>query len=123
LVATERQSGSLRQGEHAGANLGLDLESVILDLEEIVVGAEHVAIRHRGLVGTLVVVLEQIGGDLALRAGGQRDQAFGVAREDLVIDPRLVVEALEERRATRASSGCGSRPRPWPAAPDGAPCP
>ncbi len=33
--------------------------------------------------------------DVAAQAGGERDQAFGVAREQVLIDARLVVEAFE----------------------------
>ena len=92
----QRDPGALRQRAHALADLILDLEAVVLDLEVEVPGPEHLAVEHRGAERAVGVVVDEIARHLTLGAGRQRDQALGVRREQLVVDARLVVEALEE---------------------------
>ena len=71
------------------------LEAVVLHFEEEVVLAEHVRVFVGEAAGVVVLVGQEGFVDVAAQAGRQRDQAFGVAREQVLIDARLVVEAVE----------------------------
>ena len=71
------------------------LDPVPLDLEEVVIGTEDVAVGGHRLPGSLGVQGGDLGGDLAGQAAAQRDQALGMPSEHLLVHPGLVVEALE----------------------------
>ncbi len=68
---------------------------MVLELEEEVALPEDVAVLAGQPAGRLPVVdLERLG-DLSTEAGREADQAFRVARQELPVDPRLVVVAVE----------------------------
>ena len=75
----------------------LRLEAVIVQLEEEIFRAEDVAISRRA--GPRFVELIGLDGhvDLALEAGAHPDQTLAVRGEQLLVDPRLVMHALEMR--------------------------
>ena len=57
--------------------------------------AEDVAVVVRQALGVVVAVRQQRFVDVAAQAGGQGDQALGVPGEKVLVDARLVVEAVE----------------------------
>ncbi len=68
---------------------------MVLHFEEEVLLAEHVRVLVGEAAGFVVAVRQQGFVDVAAEAGGHRDQALGVAGEEVLIDARLVVEAVE----------------------------
>ena len=86
--------GDLAQGV---VGLGLLRDAVVLDLQEEVARAEDVEVVPDLLVRVLDPVLDDPLVDLPLEAGGEADQALGVLGQEVVVDPGLVVEALEVR--------------------------
>ena len=92
----QRDPGPRGERPHALADLVLDVDPVVHDLEEVVLRAEHLAVAQRRARRALVVVREQVGGHLALGAGREREQPLCVLRQELVVHAGLVVEALEE---------------------------
>ena len=95
----ERQAGATRDLDQTGAHRVLLGDAVVLELEEVVVRTEDLGMfaSHR-LGGGHVTAKDRLG-QLATEARGQADQALGVLREQLAIDARLVVVALEVRGA------------------------
>ena len=99
----------------------LDLEPVLHQLAEEVARPEDVAIVGGGLEGAVVLADLQPAVHLAARAAGRRDEALGVALEQLVVEagvlpvlpfeagaarePEEVVQALG-RLARAGSCGC-----------------
>ncbi len=57
-------------------------------------GAEDVAVRGGRVDRLLLLLGADAGRDLALQAAAQADQPLRVLREQLLVDARLVVEAL-----------------------------
>ena len=57
--------------------------------------AEDVRVGVGGAAGFVVAVGQQNFRDVAAQAGGHADQAFGVLREQVLVDAGLVVEAFE----------------------------
>ena len=70
------------------------VDALILHLEEEVPGAEDVAIRGGGLDRLLLLLAADAGGDLSLEAAAQADQPGRMLRQQVLVDARLVVEAL-----------------------------
>ena len=94
----ERQAGLRREAQELLVEPALLGEAVVLELQEEAVLAEDVAVLAGDLARLLPVVhLERLG-DLAAKAGRQPDQALAVPGEVLVVDPRLVVVAVDVRR-------------------------
>ena len=73
-------------------------DAVIHQLDEEVLLAENPRIPLCGELRGLVVSPQQVLGHLALQAGAHRDQASGVSLQQLEVDARAVVEALDESR-------------------------
>ncbi len=71
------------------------VEAVVLEFEEEIVFAEEVRVFVGEAAGFVVAVGEEGFVDVAAKAGRERDQAFGVAAEQVLIDAGLVVEAFE----------------------------
>jgi len=71
------------------------LDSVPLDLQEVVLGAEDVTVGRDRLPGSLGVQAGDLGGHLTGQAAAQGDEAPGMAGEHLLVDPGLVIEALQ----------------------------
>jgi hypothetical protein len=72
----------------------LFLDSLELHLEEEIPGAEDVAVLRRRVQRLVLLFGADAAGDLTLEAAAQPDQSRGVLREEGLVDPRLVVEAL-----------------------------
>ena len=96
----ERKPGLLREGDQLRVDLVLLGEPGVLDLDVRRVAAEdlHEAVEIAGRV--LRAALRERARDAAREAAGERDDALRVALEELPVDARLVVVALEvaERR-------------------------
>ena len=91
----EREAGLRRQAQELLVEAGLLGDAVVLQLQEEVALPEDVAVLAGQAAGRLPVVdLERLR-DLAAEAGGEADEALGVAGEVLAVDPRLVVVAVE----------------------------
>lgn len=67
---------------------------VIHQLDEEVVGAEDVEIFVQRLFGPLLVALQIVLRNFAADAGARADQPLAVLSEQLLVDPRLVMEAV-----------------------------
>ena len=70
------------------------VDALVLHLEEEVLAAEDVAIGGRRRDRLLLLLGADAGGDFPLEAAAQADQPLRVLREQLLVDARLVVEAL-----------------------------
>src|SRR5690606_8661855 len=86
----------------------LDGVAVVHDLEEVVVGAEDVAVVARGLVGRFGLAEAQPGLDLAGGAAGGGDDALGVLGDEFAVHAGLVVVALEGGLAGEAEEVAGA---------------
>ncbi len=96
----ERQAGPLRDLGELRVDLGLDLETGVLDLDVRRVRSEDLAEPPElHLRFGRVAVLERLA-DPPREAAGERDEAGRVRAQELPVDARLVVVALEiaERR-------------------------
>ena len=91
----QRDAGVGSQAMHQRHDFGVGLQAVILQFEEEILGAEQVGVFVGDAARVFVAVLQQGFVDVAAQARGERDQALGVAREQVLIDARLVVEAVE----------------------------
>ena len=76
----------------------LDRHPVVLDLDVEVLLAEDLLIPGAEPLGLGRLAVEDVVGELRRGAARQADQPLGVPLEDLLVDPGLVVEALEERQ-------------------------
>ena len=72
---------------------------MVLQLEQVVVGAQDLHMLPGDRVGCAHVAAQDGLGQLAADAGAQTDQALAVLGEQLLVDPRLVVVPLELRAA------------------------
>ncbi len=90
----ERHAQIFRDREQSVVDDALLVDALILHFEKEVAGAEDVAIRCRRGNGLLRLFRSNLAGDLALEAAAEADQAFGVLREQLLVDARLVIEAF-----------------------------
>ena len=72
----------------------LIVDALILHLEEEVVRPEDVAIGGRRVQRLLLLLGTNAGGHLPFQAAAQADQPRRMLREQLLVDPRLVVEPL-----------------------------
>ena len=95
----QRQAGAPRDLDQAGAHRLLLGDAVVLQLEEVAVGSEDLGMLARHRLGGRHVAAEDRLGQLATEARGEADQALGVLGEQLAVDARLVVVALEMRCA------------------------
>ncbi len=71
------------------------LQALVLNLEKEIVLAEDVAVGRGGISRRVVVLFHQALGDFAFQAARESDQSFGVFREKLLADARLVVETAQ----------------------------
>ena len=74
----------------------LDVEAVVLNFDEEVIPSEHVRVPA-GEPGRLVhLVFQDQRAELARRAAAQADDPLVVLLQQLLVDPRAIVEAFEE---------------------------
>ena len=74
----------------------IDVQALVLHLEEEIVLAENVPELMRVGARLIVTAFDQRFRHRAAQAGGERDQAAAVLRQQVVVDARLVVEAFEK---------------------------
>ncbi len=72
-------------------------QAVGLDLEEEVAGLEDVLVLERRLAGVVHVPAEARAGDFTAQARGEREEALAVLGQELLVDARVVVEAVHVR--------------------------
>ena len=77
--------------------VALDLQAVVLDLDEEVPLAEGPGVPHGQVLGLVHAVVQQQLREFRANAARQADQPLAVLCEDLLVDPGLVVIALEIR--------------------------
>ena len=87
-------SGQVELARHAVA---LDLQAVVLDLDEEVPLAEGLVVPHGQVLGLGHAIVQQQLREFGADASRQADQPLAVLCEDLLVDPGLVVVALEIR--------------------------
>ena len=92
-----RDPGPARQLDQLRVQPRLLGHAVVLDLDEEVVVAQDGPIRIGRLRRRLLVALRQAPQDLAAQAGRCADQPLAVLRQQLLVDARLVVVAVEVR--------------------------
>src|SRR5690606_33861846 len=79
---------------YLAVELVLPLRVVRLHLQVVAV-AEHLRVPRRRLLRLLATSGHQVSRNLARHAGRRHDHALGILLQDLAVDPRPVVEALE----------------------------
>ena len=77
--------------------LPLRLETVIVQLEEKIFSTENVAIDRGAGPGFVELIGLDGHVDLALQAGTHSDESLAVRREQILVDPRLVMHPFEMR--------------------------
>ena len=81
--------------DEAGVGLALLRQAVVLDLEEEVLTAEDLEVFAHERVSALHIVLQDGARDLAGNAGREADDALVVLAQEVLVDARLVVHALD----------------------------
>jgi hypothetical protein len=89
-------AGLARQTDDFGVDALFDFEPLVLNFEEEIVLSENVAQAVRCFASLVRFLVNQIFGDCAAQARRQCDQASAVFRQQVVVDPRLVIETFEE---------------------------
>ena len=92
--AHQRQIQIPRDRRNPAVDEPLLLDAVPLHLEEEIVRAQDVAVRRRRFHGLARLRVREPFGHFAFQAAAQADEPFGMPREQLLVDPRLVVEAV-----------------------------
>ena len=92
--ADERQIEVAGHRQEAGVHDPLLVDALVLHLEEEVAGTEDVPIGGRRLARPLRLLGAEARRHLALQAAAQADEPLRVPGQQLLVDPRLVVEAL-----------------------------
>jgi hypothetical protein len=91
-----RQAHPPRDVERPLGAFALDADAVVLDLDEEVLLAEDLLVPGTEPLGLGCLAVQDVVRKLGRGASREADQPLGVALEDFLVDPRLVVEALEE---------------------------
>ena len=99
----EREARVLRQAQQLGIEGALLGQAVILELEEEVVATKDVGVLTSDTPSRFGVVDLECAGDLAAQAGRQADEALAVACQQLTVQARLVVVAVQVRRGDDAT--------------------
>ncbi len=85
-----RKADKLRQ------NGSVFFQAVVLQLNIIVALAEQIVIVKSNLLGALIVPCQNRLRDLTGKAGGKADQAFVVLLQQVMVNARLGIKALQE---------------------------
>ncbi len=91
----EREAGFAGKAHEFGCQALILLQVVVLHFEEEILGAEDVAILVRHAPRIVVLVGKQSLRNVAAQAGRHADQALGMRGQQVGIDARLIVEALQ----------------------------
>ena len=92
--ADQRQPEVGGDRRQAAVDHQLVVDALVLHLQEESVRAQDVPKRRRGLAGLPRPVATEVGGHLSLEATAEPDDAVGMGGQQLLVDTRLVVEAL-----------------------------
>ncbi len=99
----EGNAGFLRYLDEGGVHRFLLGDAVVLELQVEAPPPEQGIVVDRLFLGVLEPARLDEGGDLAPEAGREADQVLVVALQELVVDPGLVVEALDERQGRQVA--------------------
>ena len=91
----QRQPGLMREAVQLRREALVLLQVMVLHFQEEIVAPEDVGVGVGQAAGVFVLVGEDGLRDMAAQAGGHADQPFGVLRQQVQVDARLVVEAVQ----------------------------
>jgi hypothetical protein len=91
----EGQAELAGDGDELGVDRFLLGEAVVLELDVEVAGRENRGVGPGGILGLLGEPPGKPRGQFALEAAREPDEPFGVGGQELLVDPRPVIEALE----------------------------
>jgi hypothetical protein len=92
----ERDAGSFRKLHQRLSDAALRVQPVLLNLQEVVPLPQYLLKLFGGRHGLIKTVLGEHGLRHAGHAGGEAHQARAVLGQQLLVDARLVIEALRE---------------------------
>ncbi len=92
----QRNAGFLRQPVHLRGDQLVLIQAMILNFQKEIALAENILIRVRQAAGFVVAIGHQRFVDVAAQAGRERDDPSGMLRQQIFIDARLVIEALQK---------------------------
>ena len=87
-----------RPADELRVGLALGIHPMIVDLNEEILLPENVAVLSGQIAPALRIALENGAVDFSFEAAAQADEPLGMPGQQLLVDTRLVVEALEVRR-------------------------
>ncbi len=90
--ADERQVEISRDRCEARVHHPLFVDALVLHLEEEIASPENVAVGRRRLPRFRLLFRANAGRDLSLEAAAEPDEAGGMRREQVLVDPGLVIE-------------------------------
>ena len=99
----ERNARLFMEADQAGGGPLLFRDAVILDFKIKVLRAEKIAQGDGFALCFFIVPLQDTLGNIAPHASGEAEEAFGMAGEQLPINPGLDIEALGEGGAHKAA--------------------
>ena len=91
-----------RDGEEVTVQLGLAFETLILDLDEVVIAPEQVGVPPSDSARGVGLAVENQARQLTRHAPGEGGEAPGVAFQEGLVDARTVVEAVDAGRRDEA---------------------
>ena len=97
----QREIEFLRPGNEGAVDGVLLRDSVVLQLHIEIAGRKDLPIVVKRGLGLIELAFLDLERDFALEAGGKPDQTLRMFRENLLVDARLVVEAVEVRRGDK----------------------
>src|SRR5258708_5601010 len=92
----ERNSSLFRKTNQLAVDILFDGQSLILNFEKEIAFAENIPQTVRIFARLTILLLDNRFGHRPTKAGGERNQSFAMHGEQIVINARAVVEALEE---------------------------
>ena len=94
----QRQSGLLRQAVQLRNEPAVLVQVVVLHFQKEVLPPQNVGVRVRQAQRVVVLVREQRLRNLAAQTRREADQPLGVPRQQIQVDARFVIEALQVSR-------------------------
>ncbi len=92
----ERYTGFFRKTDQFAVDIFFDRQPLILNFEEEIAFAEHIAQTVSILARLIVFLFHDRFGHRAAKTGRERDQAFAVFGKQVIVNAGAVVEAFEE---------------------------
>ena len=93
----QRESGLSGQAHEGWREPLVLLQVMVLHFEEEILLPEDLAVFVSGSPRIVIFIGEQDLRNMTAQASGHRDQPFGVRREQIQIDARFVIEAVQVR--------------------------